>query len=106
MRVLFIYPEHYLNIGIPGGISMLSANLKKHGHETALIDTTFMKVDPEFDSRTFDTKAMHQKLHGGLGEKEADTSGISPMKRTSYTIEEVSVRNDPVVPTRAVPGRH
>jgi radical SAM superfamily enzyme YgiQ (UPF0313 family) len=96
MRVLFIYPEHYLNIGIPGGISMLSANLKKHGHETALIDTTFMKVDPEFDSRTFDTKAMHQKLHGGLGEKEADTSGISPMKRTAYTIEDL-VRNDPVV---------
>ena len=75
---------------------MLSANLKKHGHETALIDTTFMKVDPEFDSRTFDTKAMHQKLHGGLGEKEADTSGISPMKRTAYTIQDL-VRHDPVV---------
>src|SRR5262249_33518270 len=94
--VLFIYPEHYLNIGIPGGISMLSANLKKHGHETALADTTFMKVDPEFNSRTFDAKAMHQKLHGGLGEKEADTSGISPMKRTAYTIEDL-VRDDPVV---------
>jgi radical SAM superfamily enzyme YgiQ (UPF0313 family) len=96
MRVLFVYPEHYLNIGIPGGISMLSANLKKHGHETALVDTTFMKVDPEFNSRTFDAKAMHQKLHGGLGEKEADTAGISPMKRTAYTIEDL-VRDDPLV---------
>ena len=96
MRVLFVYPEHYLNIGIPGGISMLSANLKKHGHETALVDTTFMKVDPDFDSRTFDAKVMHQKLHGGLGEKEADTSGISPMKRTAYSIEDL-VMNDPVV---------
>jgi len=96
MRVLFVYPEHYLNIGIPGGISMLSANLKKHGHDTALVDTTFMKVDPEFDSRTFDARAMHQKLHGGLGEKEADTAVVAPMKRTVYTIEDL-VRDDPVV---------
>ncbi len=96
MRVLFIYPEHYLNIGIPGGISILSANLKRHGHETALIDTTFMKVDPEFNARTFDAKAMHQKLHGGLGEKEADTAGIQPVKRTAYAIEDL-VKDDSVV---------
>ncbi len=96
MRVLFVYPEHYLNIGIPGGISILSANLKRHGHETALVDTTFMKTDPEFDARTFDAKALHQKIHGGSGTKEADTGGIIPYKRTAYTIEDL-VKNDPVV---------
>ena len=96
MNVLFVYPEHYLNIGIPGGISMLSANLKLHGHKTALVDTTFMKTDPEFNTRTFSQKALHQKVHGGLGEKEADRSGISPMKRTAYTIEDL-VQSDPVV---------
>ncbi|OFW06439.1 MAG: hypothetical protein A3I61_20005 [Acidobacteria bacterium RIFCSPLOWO2_02_FULL_68_18] len=96
MNVLFVYPEHYLNIGIPGGITALSANLKRHGHRTALVDTTFMKTDPEFDSRTFDSRALHQKVHGGLGEKEADRSGVSPMMRTSYTIEDL-VKDDPVV---------
>ncbi len=99
MNVLFLYPEHYLNIGIPGGISMLSANLKRHGHKTALVDTTFMKTDPDFNARTFDAKALHQKTHGGLGEKEADRSGISSMKLTAYTIADL-VMDDPVVSYR------
>ena len=97
MNVLFLYPEHYLNIGIPGGISMLSANLKVHGHKTALVDTTFMKTDPEFNARTFDVRALHQKMHGGMGEKEADrTGGLSQFKRTEYTIEDL-VKDDPLV---------
>ena len=46
MRVLFFHPEKYLNIGIPSGISLLSAILKQHGFETDLFDTTFLKVAP------------------------------------------------------------
>ncbi|CAA6604924.1 hypothetical protein MTBLM1_40128 [Rhodospirillaceae bacterium LM-1] len=43
MKILFVYPEKYLNIGIPGGIAILSAQLKLHGHQVALFDSTFVK---------------------------------------------------------------
>ena len=48
MRVLFIYPEHYLNIGIPGGISMLSANLKKHGRSSMADSAKRKRTPPAF----------------------------------------------------------
>ena len=38
MRVLFVYPERYLNIGIPGGISIMSAILKQKGHKVDLFE--------------------------------------------------------------------
>ena len=41
MKTLFVYPESYLNVGIPGGITIMSAILKKHGHEVDLFDTSF-----------------------------------------------------------------
>lgn len=91
MKVLFIYPEHYLNIGIPGGISTLSAVLKRHGHQVAVFDTTFLKVAPAADARE-----LHKKLHGGVGEKEADKVQAGHFKRTAYTIEDL-VKDDPVL---------
>ena len=45
MRVLFFHPEKYLNYGIPAGISILSAIIKKHGHQVDLFDTTFLKTE-------------------------------------------------------------
>lgn len=52
MRILFIYPNtvrHPKDISI--GIAYLSSVLKQHGHETALIDTTFGMKDAEVLSR-------------------------------------------------------
>lgn len=43
MKVLFLYPNDYLNIGIPQGIAYLSAYLKKEGHKIDLFDFTFIK---------------------------------------------------------------
>ncbi|MGO9014983.1 MAG: B12-binding domain-containing radical SAM protein [Dissulfurispiraceae bacterium] len=89
MRVLFLFPEHYLNIGIPGGVSILSAILKQHGHAVNVFDTTFLKTDPDFDR-----KRLHADIHGG--NSEADKAGMQQFKKTAYTLEDL-VRNDPVV---------
>ena len=76
MKVLFFYPNDYLNIGIPQGIAILSAILKKEGHQVELFDTTFVK-----------TKALEEK-HGN--------SGIQIFKKTTYTLEDL-VGNDPIL---------
>ncbi len=44
MRVLFIHPNDYLSIGIPTGISLLSAILKQNGHIVDVLDFTFIKT--------------------------------------------------------------
>ncbi|MEK6744867.1 MAG: radical SAM protein [Nitrospirota bacterium] len=93
MKVLFVYPEHYLNIGIPGGISFLGAVLKQHGHEVKVFDTAFLKVDPDFDQRY-----LHSESHGGS--REMDKAGLQIFKKTAYTIEDL-VKNDPVVTYQA-----
>ena len=52
MKVLFVYPNvvaYPKHISI--GIAYLSAVLKKHGHETGLIDTTFGMKDAAFLSK-------------------------------------------------------
>jgi radical SAM superfamily enzyme YgiQ (UPF0313 family) len=89
MKILFIYPEHYLNVGIPGGISILAAILKQHGHTVRVFDTAFLKVDPDFDQRY-----LHTATHGGS--KDMDKAGLQIFKKTAYTIEDL-VKNDPVV---------
>jgi radical SAM superfamily enzyme YgiQ (UPF0313 family) len=38
MKILFIYPNLYAQIGFNYGVSFLSAALKQRGHETALLD--------------------------------------------------------------------
>lgn len=88
MKILFLFPEHYLNLGIPGGISILAAILKQHGHTVKVFDTAFLKVDPEFDQAR-----QHADIHGG--NSEADKAGLQQFKKTAYTIEDL-VRNDPV----------
>lgn len=90
MKVLFVYPEHYLNIGIPGGIAILSAILKRGGHETAVFDTCFLKTVPD----EIDSGDLHVASHGGT--KDHDKSGVQVYKKTAYTIEDL-VRDDPVV---------
>ena len=90
MKVLFVYPEHYLNVGVPGGIAILSAILKRAGHQTALFDTCFLKTAPA-DSNSSE---LHVASHGGT--KDYDKAGVQVFRKTAYTIEDL-VRDDPVV---------
>jgi anaerobic magnesium-protoporphyrin IX monomethyl ester cyclase len=90
MKVLFVYPEHYLNIGIPGGIAIMSAILKKHGHEVQVFDTCFLKTAPD----GFDSGELHVATHGGSA--DSDKAGVQVFRKTAYTIEDL-VKDDPVV---------
>lgn len=94
MKVLFVYPEHYLNIGIPGGIAILSAILKRAGHQVAVFDTCFLKTVPD----GFNASELHTASHGGT--KDYDKAGVQVFRKTAYTIEDL-VRDDPVVTHQA-----
>lgn len=94
MKVLFVYPEHYLNIGIPGGIAIMSAILKRAGHQTAVFDTCFLKTVPD----GFNASELHVASHGGT--KDYDKAGVQVFRKTAYTIEDL-VRDDPVVTHQA-----
>ena len=87
MKVLFVYPESYLNIGIPGGIAIMSAMLKKEGHQVDLFDTTFIKTKNSYLEEI-------DRTHGGSG--LSDKGGVSVFKKTEYTIEDL-VKDDPVL---------
>ena len=78
MKVLFFYPANYLEIGIPQSISILSAILKKDGHEVELFDITFLK--PEAYNPEHDNKMVGPAIY----------------KKTPYTLEDL-VKDDPVV---------
>lgn len=78
MKVLFFHPTNYLEIGIPQGIAILSAILKKNGHEVELFDTTFLKTKPN------------------IPEHNSKTAGPTIYKKTPYTLEDL-VKDDPVV---------
>lgn len=90
MNVLFVYPEHYLNIGIPGGIAIMSAILKNHGHNVRLFDTCFLKTIPD----GIDSGKLHAASHGGSA--DSNKAGLQVFRKTSYTIEDL-VRDDLVV---------
>ena len=45
MKILFVYPESYLNVGIPGGIAVMSALLKQRNHKVDLFDMCFLKTE-------------------------------------------------------------
>ncbi len=89
MKILFVYPESYLNIGIPGGIAIMSAILKQKGHKVDLFDTTFIKTK----NVLFD-EDEESRVHGGTG--LSDKGGVGIYKKTEYTINDL-VRDDPVV---------
>lgn len=77
MRVLFLFPQAYLSLGISGGISVMGAILKQRGHQVRVFDTTFLKTKA--------TAAGHDN-HGGLAQ----------FKKTEVTLDDL-VRDDPVV---------
>ena len=77
MKILFLYPNQYSSIGIPTGISTLSAVLKREGYEVDIFDWTFIKTKRER------TNEKSLRPYNGL------------YLPTSYTIEEL-VADDPV----------
>lgn len=77
MKILFIHPNNYLNIGVPQGIAYLSAVLKKAGHTVDLFDFTFVKEK-------------------SLSEVHETTHGNSIYIPTEYTLEDL-VAQDPVI---------
>jgi anaerobic magnesium-protoporphyrin IX monomethyl ester cyclase len=74
MRILFFYPNDYLNIGIPNGIATLSAIAKLNFHQVDIFDTTFIKVQQAEDN------------HG-------KSEGI--FLPTKYSLEDLT-KNDPI----------
>ena len=75
MKVLFIHPNDYLMVGIPTGISILSAVLKKHNHKVDIFDMTFVKTEIQ----------NKRKLHSNKG----------LYKPTKYSLEDL-VKDDPI----------
>lgn len=71
LRVLFVYPNEYLNIGIPQAIAILSACLKEAGHITDLFDFTFIK------------------------QESTHVEEVSNFLPTEYTLEDL-VKDDPI----------
>lgn len=75
MNILVVYPNNYLEIGIPTGLATLSAILKNAGHKISLFDFTFLKT------KELNTQKGSQK---------------SLFKPTSITLNDL-VKNDPIV---------
>jgi len=75
VKVLFFHYSDYLEVGIPGGVAVLSALLKENGHQVRLFDTTFLKP-------------AHYRRR--------QNAGPAVFKQTPYTLEDL-VEKDPVV---------
>jgi len=72
IKILFVYPNDYLNNGVPTGLSVLVSVLKQDGHIVSLFDYTFIKT-------------QHPKI----------IKNPAVFLPTEYTIEDL-VENDPV----------
>lgn len=106
MRVLFFHPEKYLNYGIPAGISILSAIIKKHGHVVDLFDTTFLKTKNLSDGHHLAKDDDSKNASAGdvfdvaIEENEDDellgkqSAGL--FKQTEYSMDDL-VADDPYV---------
>jgi anaerobic magnesium-protoporphyrin IX monomethyl ester cyclase len=111
MRVLFFHPEKYLNWGIPAGISILSAIIKRHGHVVDLFDTTFLKTakpedghhladhDDAKNTSAGDVFDVPTDADNEFFEEDEDLKGKQSaglFKQTAYSMDDL-VRDDPVV---------
>lgn len=65
MKILFVYPNTIFEGCLPINVSILSACLKKEGHQTALFDTSFFEVEGESSEkvgiRTLEFKDIKDK---------------------------------------------
>lgn len=55
MKIAFLNPVNYLDVGIPQGIALLCAIVRERGHEAIVIDTAFMKTNEYIRPNTGDT---------------------------------------------------
>jgi len=77
MRFLFIYPNHKGMTMLPPGIALLSACLKKEGHEVKLFDTTiYNKI--EYDNKIIVKDAEVEK---------AEKLNVRPVKKSNVKIK-------------------
>ncbi|MBU0628871.1 MAG: B12-binding domain-containing radical SAM protein [Nanoarchaeota archaeon] len=75
MRILLVYANSFMDNLIPVGVSLLSACLKKAGHETKLFDTTFYRTREKTgdEARVETLQIRETKLDDyGVHEKKAD----------------------------------
>jgi len=82
VRVLFINSTNFLEASLPEGIAILSAILKKKGHEVRLFDTAFLKP-----------KGYHKKREGS---EKSSCRGLGFYKTTPYDLNDLVMR-DPEV---------
>jgi radical SAM superfamily enzyme YgiQ (UPF0313 family) len=82
-RVLLCYSNSYMDNLIPIGVSLLSACLKKEGHETKLFDTTFYqtreKTGDEARVETLQVKSTNLKK---FGVRKKDTNMVEDFRKT------------------------
>ncbi|GAA6203409.1 MULTISPECIES: radical SAM protein [Thalassotalea] len=106
MRVLFFHPEKYLNYGIPAGISILSAIIKKAGHTVDLFDTTFLKTKDKNDGHHLEVNDDSKNASAGdvfdvpIDDEEnselAGKQSAGLFKETAYSMDDL-IRDDPYV---------
>jgi len=106
MRVLFFHPEKYLNYGIPAGISILSAIIKKAGHTVDLFDTTFLKTADKNDGHHLEVNDDSKNASAGdvfdVPIDDEDNSELAGkqsaglFKETAYSMDDL-IRDDPYV---------
>ena len=98
IKVLFLYPNHKGNYMLPPAIGILSACLKRAGHEVDLFDTAFIKtsesIKDKLNQYTSSKSSKTDRRHGGTG--LSDKGGLSVFKTTDYNIEDL-VMDDPIL---------
>ena len=60
MKILFVYPNHKGSNMLPTGVALLSACLKREGHEIKLFDTTYYHETSTADKNEVMTKSGYK----------------------------------------------
>jgi len=80
-RILLVYANSFMDTLIPVGISLLSACLKKEGHETKLFNTTFYRTrDKTGDESRIETLQLKKTNLGEYGITEKKTDMVEDFK--------------------------
>jgi len=82
-KILLVYVNSFMDNLIPIGISLLSACLKKGGHETKLFDTTFYRTrEKTGDEARVETLQIKETNLEEFGIKEKQTEILEDFKKT------------------------
>ncbi|MDP7282723.1 MAG: cobalamin-dependent protein, partial [Candidatus Undinarchaeales archaeon] len=81
-KILLVYANSFMDNLIPTGLSILSACLKKAGHNTKLFDTTFYKtVERTGDDARIETLQVKSTNLGEYGLNEKKTNMVDDLKK-------------------------